>query len=91
MATKTIPWNTGTGNITLTYTGQGNDTVTVASDPNDVYEDRYMAITIQASTHPSLQEKVDIVQGMKQPNFKTADNYWILTADNKYFNVQEEQ
>ncbi len=90
MATKTIPWDTGTGNITLTYTGQGNDTVTVSSDPNDVYEDRYMAVIVRTSTDPSLEEKVDISQGMKQPNFKTSDNYWILTADNKYFNVKDE-
>lgn len=26
MATKTVAWDTGTGNITLTYTGQGDGT-----------------------------------------------------------------
>lgn len=34
MASISIPWNDGPGNIVLTYTGQGNGTVTVTSDTN---------------------------------------------------------
>lgn len=35
MATKSIAWNTGNGNITLTYQGQGNGAITVESDDNN--------------------------------------------------------
>lgn len=89
MATKSIAWTTGTGNITLTYTGHGNDTVTVASDPNDVYQDRSQTITFKTSNN-EVTRQVTVAQGMKRPNFKTADGFWLLTADNKYFNVKDE-
>ncbi len=88
MATKTIAWTTGTGNITLTYTGQGNDSVTVTSAPNDVYADRSQTVTFKTADN-SISRQVTITQGMKHPNFKTADGLWILTADNKYFNVKD--
>ena len=45
MATKSIAWNTGSGNITLTYQGQGDGPVTVQSDVNDGAE-RSQVITI---------------------------------------------
>ena len=89
MATKIIAWTTGTGNITLSYSGQGNDTVTVASDPNNVYEGRSQTITFKTLDN-AITRQVTVTQGMKQPNFKTADGDWLLTADNKYFNVKEE-
>ena len=38
--TKQIPWNTGDGNITLTFNGQGNDSVIVASDDNNLFTAR---------------------------------------------------
>lgn len=89
MATKIIAWTTGTGNITLSYSGQGNDTVTVASDPNNVYEGRSQTITFKTLDN-AITRQVTVTQGMKHPNFKTADGLWLLTADNKYFNVKEE-
>ena len=88
MATKMIAWNTGTGNIILDYTGSKDDTVTVSSDANDVYEDRSQVITVKTLDN-SMSRQVTITQGMKHPNFKTADGLWILTADNKYFNVKD--
>lgn len=89
MATKTIAWQTGTGNITVNYSGSGNDTVTVASDANNLYQSRSQSITVK-TTDNAISRSVTITQGMREPNFKTADGYWLLTADNKYFNVQEE-
>lgn len=89
MATKTIAWQTGTGNITVTYSGSGNDTVTVASDANNLYQSRSQSITVK-TTDNAISRSVTVTQGMREPNFKTADGYWLLTADNKYFNVQEE-
>lgn len=47
MATKSIAWNTGTGNITLTYQGQGNGTITVQSDENNLGSSRSQVISIQ--------------------------------------------
>lgn len=46
MATKTIAWTTGSGNITLTYTGQGNGSISVSSNENDLFEDREQSFGI---------------------------------------------
>lgn len=89
MATKTIAWNTGSGNIILEYTGVKDDTVTVSSSENNLYEARSQTLTFK-TTDNQISRQVTITQGMREPNFKTADGYWLLTADNKYFNVQEE-
>lgn len=89
MATKTIAWNTGSGNIILDYTGAKDDTVTVSSSENNLYEARSQTLTFK-TTDNQISRQVTITQGMREPNFKTADGYWLLTADNKYFNVQEE-
>lgn len=89
MATKSIAWNTGTGNITLTYTGQGNDTVLVESDPNNLYQDRSQVITFSTTDGSAISREVTVVQKMKEPNFKTLEGYWFVTSDDKYFTVQE--
>lgn len=45
MASITIPWNDGPGNIVLTYTGQGNQTVVVTSDTDCIDHDRQQRVT----------------------------------------------
>ena len=45
MASITIPWNDGPGNIVLTYTGQGNGTVVVTSDTDCIDHDRQQRVT----------------------------------------------
>lgn len=40
MTTKSIAWNTGTGNITLTYQGQGDCPVSIQCDANNLGNDR---------------------------------------------------
>lgn len=47
--TKQIAWNTGSGNITLTYQGQGDGAITIGSDPNDLGNERSQAITIETT------------------------------------------
>lgn len=90
MATKSIAWQTGTGNITLSYSsGQGNETVTVTSDPNNLYVDRSQTLTFSTTTGTTISRQVTVVQGMKEPNFKTSEGYWFVTSDDKYFTVQE--
>lgn len=67
MATKTIAWTTGSGNITLTYTGQGNDSISVASDENDSFEERSQSFDI-VTTNGSPEKAVSILvkqQGKK--------------------------
>lgn len=49
MATLTIPWNDGNGNIILTYTGQGDDTVTVRSDTDNLGADREQTIILRTA------------------------------------------
>ena len=49
MATKSIAWNTGTGNITLTYQGQGDGTIIVSSDPNNLGSVRSQVINIKTT------------------------------------------
>lgn len=91
MATKSVAWQKGSGNITLSPNmGQGNGTVVVSSDPNDVYEDRSQTITFTATAgSATLTYQVTVSQGMKEPNFKTSEGYWFVTSDDKYFTVQE--
>ena len=88
MATVTKQWSTGTGSVTLTYTGQGNGTISVVSDPNDLYVSRSMTITV-ATTIGGVSTQVTITQAACEPNFKDADGKWFMTSDDKYFNVQE--
>ena len=45
MASISIPWNDGPGNIVLTYTGQGNGHVVVTSDTDNLGHDRRQTIT----------------------------------------------
>lgn len=59
MATKTIPWNTGEGNITVTYTGNGNETITVNTDENPLGDSRTQTVQFQAG---SLVKNLTIVQ-----------------------------
>ena len=64
MATLSIPWKNGPGNIVLTYTGQGNGTVVVTSDANNLDYERQQTISFYVTngairedimTHDSLQ------------------------------------
>lgn len=88
MATKSIAWQTGTGNITLSYTGQGDDTVLVSSDANNLYESRSQTLTF-ASLDNTLTQSVTVSQGMKEPNLVTKDGHWIVTKNDKYVIVKE--
>jgi hypothetical protein len=74
MATKTISWGKGSGNITLTYTGQGNGSVSVKSDANDLYEERVKSITIKTSKgSPQVTKTVTVKQKGKSLGWTTKD------------------
>jgi hypothetical protein len=44
--TKAIPWNTGGGNIIVTFSGHGDGVVTVTSDTDCTLQDRQQVLTI---------------------------------------------
>ena len=73
---KVIAWTTGTGNITLTYTGQGNDTVDVSSDANNLSTSRSQTITVK-TTDNSITRQVTVVQAAAVIR---NDNYLNFTA-----------
>lgn len=60
MATKTMAWTTGSGNITLTYTGQGNGSISVASDENTDFEPRQQSFKI-VTTNGTPEQAIDIL------------------------------
>ena len=80
-----IAWTSGSGNITLTYSGHGNGTIVVTSDDNDTDAQRSQTITVKAG---SLRREVTIIQEAG-PNFKDAGGNFIILADGKAFNVDE--
>ena len=88
MAQVTIPWNSGTGNIVLTFTGQGNATVIVSSDDNSLDTERSQAITIK-TLDGSIQRRVTITQAAG-PNFKTKDGERVRLKDGNYLNIKIE-
>lgn len=55
MATKVIAWQTGSGNITLTYQGQGDGTITVQSDDNNLSVARSQTITVKTANNAVSQ------------------------------------
>lgn len=92
MATKTIAWNSGSGNITLTYGGQGDGTITIESSDNDLSVSRSQQITVQTTAgSPQQSVVVTITQAAKPntPNFILSDGKYLLLSNGEYFNVQE--
>lgn len=86
MAQVTIPWNSGTGNIVLTFTGQGNATVIVSSDDNSLDTERSQAITVK-TLDGNIQRRVTITQAAG-PNFKTKDGERVRLKDGNYLNIK---
>ena len=76
MATKTIAWTSGSGYITLTYTGIGNSSISVKSDANDLFEDRQQNVQI-VTTNGSPQKAVSLLVKQKGKTYPvgTVFNY----------------
>lgn len=84
MATKTIAWNTGTGNITVVYGGSGDGTATITSSDNNLYEARSQQITFQTTAgSPQRTVTVTVAQAAKQ---KIDLSNAIVTAANQTYN-----
>lgn len=69
MATVSIPWNDGNGNILLTFTGQENETVTVTSDTDNLGYDRQQDITFY------------VTDGAIRLMLGTASGHQLVTSD----------
>lgn len=78
MASISIPWNDGPGNIVLTYTGQGNDTVVVTSDTNNVGYDRQQQITFVV-TDGAIRHIIGTSSGNR---LRTSDGHYLRSLDN---------
>ena len=74
MAIKTIAWTTGNGNITLTYTGQGNGSISVASDENDLFEDREQSFGI-VTTAGTPEKALSILVKQKGKTYEVGHTF----------------
>lgn len=72
MATKTIAWVTGSGNITLTYTGQGNGSISVSSSENDSFDDRSQSFSI-VTTNGTPEQAVSILVKQKGKSYPVGE------------------
>ena len=78
MASISIPWHDGPGNIVLTYTGQGNDTVIVTSDTDNKGYDRQQTISFYV-TDGAIRHTIVSSNGKR---LKTADGHYLTSLDN---------
>lgn len=82
MATKTIAWQTGSGNITVDYGGVGDGTITISSDSNSLYEVRSQQITVRTTDGSDIERTITIQQAAKvRIDISTA----IVTAANQTY------
>ena len=86
MAQVVIPWNSGTGNITLTFNGSGDGTVTVTSDDNSLDVARSQNITVK-TTDGSVRRTVTVTQAAGS-NFRTSEEKRVRLSNGLYFNVK---
>ena len=87
MATTTIKWNEGEGNIVATYTGSGNAPVSLTSEPNEGI-DREQEITIQ-TTKGNNPKNISVVvkqTGLREI-YETTDGF--VLKDGGTFNVKK--
>lgn len=72
MATKTIAWNTGSGNIILTYSGTGNSSVSIVSDVNDTFDAREQSVRIE-TTAGSPSKAIDLLIRQKGKTYPVGE------------------
>jgi hypothetical protein len=85
MATVTIPWLTGGGNITVTYTGVGNDSPSVSSSVNEGI-DREQNITYETEDK-SLSVAQRVLQTGKREVYNTLGGDAYFLSEGQTYNV----
>jgi hypothetical protein len=83
MATITIPWADGNGNVILTYDGQGDGTVTVRSDTDNLGDTRQMTITLKTAGDNPATAQVTIIQPTGMQILLDVDGKTLRDADGK--------
>ena len=78
MASISIPWNDGPGNIVLTYSGQGNGTVVVTSDTDNLGTDRQQVVTFVV-TDGAIRHTIKTGSGNQ---IRTSDGNILRSLDN---------
>ena len=82
MATKSIAWNTGSGNINVEYGGSKDGTIVVTSDNNNLYESRSQQIKVRTTDGSNIERTITIQQAAKvRIDISTA----IVTAANQTY------
>lgn len=87
MPTITKAWNTGTGSLSITYSGSGNGTIIVESDPNTLGVSRSMTLDVSTG---SITRNVTVNQSACPVNFRVKDGGLMQTSDGGWFAVQDE-
>jgi hypothetical protein len=87
MATKNIPWATGGGNITITYTGVGNDSPSLSAAANEGL-DREQILTFK-TTEGSPQKTIQrtVRQAGRREVLCVAEGDFLLAGNGGTFNV----
>lgn len=83
MATITIPWADGNGNVILTYDGRGDGTVTVRSDTDNLGDTRQMTITLKTAGANPATAQVTIIQPTGMQILLDVDGKTLRDADGK--------
>ena len=90
MATLTIPWNDGNGDIILTYTGQGDGVVTVRSSTDNLGDDRRQVLTFRTVGQNSVSVQVAVVQPTGMQVLLDSNGNALRTIDGKVLRVMPE-
>lgn len=83
MATITIPWADGNGNVILTYDGHGDGTVTVRSDTDNLGDTRQMVITLKTAGANPATAQVTIIQPTGMQILLDVDGKRLRGSDSK--------
>lgn len=90
MATLTIPWNDGNGDIILTYTGQGDGVVIVRSSTDNLGDDRRQVLTFRTVGQNSVSVQVAVVQPTGMQVLLDSNGNVLRTIDGKVLRVMPE-
>ena len=79
MASISIPWNDGPGNIVLTYTGEGNGQVVVTSDTNNYEGHQRSQVVTFVVSNGALRDELASGSGH---TLRSSDGHIICALDN---------
>lgn len=83
--TRDIPWTSGDGHLTLSYTGEGNATVSVTSVRNEGL-DREQTLRVSATRGAASAGVTVRQQGMREP-YADPDGDIYVCADGEIYGV----